>query len=45
MASLNSIYGTVGGIAVVAIGVVTPTAMHIARGIGHWLGDKSQKGK
>jgi uncharacterized membrane protein len=45
MASLNSIYGTIGGIAVVAIGVVTPTAMHIARGIGHWLGDKSQKGK
>ncbi len=39
IAALNSIYGTIAGIAIVAIGVVTPTAIHIARGIGHRLGN------
>lgn len=40
IASLDSVYGTIGGIAIVAIGVVTPTGMHIARGIRRWLGDR-----
>lgn len=39
IATLNSVYGTISGIAIVAIGVVTPTAIHIARGIGHWIGN------
>ena len=43
VASLNDVFGAFAGIAIVAIGVVTPTAMLIARGIRHLLGSSDTR--
>jgi uncharacterized membrane protein len=40
IASLNNTIGLIGGLGLATIGIVTPSAIYIARGIGHWLGHR-----
>lgn len=41
--SLDNYIGLIGGLGLAAIGIVTPSAIYIARGISWWLGGKNRE--
>jgi uncharacterized membrane protein len=43
-ATVNSLYGTIIAVSALVIGVGGPAALHVAKGIGEWLGNKDNKG-
>lgn len=43
IALLNNTIGLIGGLGLATIGIVTPSAIYIARGIGHWLGHRDRE--
>lgn len=45
IASLNNTIGLIGGLGLAVTGIVTPSAIYIARGISHWLGHMIKKAR